>query len=76
MKEVPMNDRHQREFQQKHPHPGDDPAARLRHVLDVFGTDVDDDRVAIQATIGMYGDGITTGITWGDLRALADRLGA
>lgn len=70
-----MTTREQHEFAATHPHPGDDPAARLRHVLDVYGDDVSDPQWAIRATTGMYGPGEVTGLTWGDLRALADQLG-
>lgn len=58
----------------KHPHPGNDPAARLRHTLNIYANRPDDEWVS-RATIGIYSDDETTGITWGDLRALADRLG-
>ena len=71
-----MPTRAQHDFEQQHPHPGGDPVARLRHTLDVFGGAVEDDEWAIRATHGMYPDGGTTGLTWGDLRAIAGRLGA
>ncbi len=61
----------------QHSHPGDDPVARLRHTLDVYAKDnVPDDRYVVEATRGIYGDHEVTGLTWGDLRVLADRLGA
>ena len=69
-----MNDREKFEFEQQHPHPGNDPAKRLRHTLDMFA-DTDDDRMVVQATSGLYREG-PTGLTFGDLRALADMLGA
>jgi hypothetical protein len=69
-----MSTRDQHEFEQKHPHPGTDPIARLRHTLDVYGADVNDDDFAIRATSGMYPDGGVTGLTWGDLRAIAVAL--
>lgn len=69
-------DRLVRGTQDKHPHPGDDPVARLRHVLDVFGDDAEDDRWVLTATHGVYGKNERTGLTFGDLRALAERLGA
>lgn len=59
-----------------HPHPGTDPVARLRHVVDVYESDVRDEDWAVRATSGIYSDGEVTGLTWGDLKALADRLGA
>ncbi|WP_435643902.1 hypothetical protein ACR9VJ_26605 [Streptomyces sp. H49] len=46
----------------------------LAHVLKVFA-DTPDDRLMIEATIGIYGQGVRTGLTFGDLRALAARLG-
>lgn len=71
-----MNDREKHEYAQKHPHPGTDPVARLRHTLDVFGPDVNDDEFVVRATGGIYSDGETTGLTWGDLKALAALIGA
>jgi hypothetical protein len=71
-----MTTREQHKFEQQHPHPGDDPIARLRHTLDIYKGDVRDDQWAIRATSGIYPDGEITGLTWGDLKALADRLGA
>ncbi len=58
-----------------HPHPGDDPAARLRHALDIYA-DAPDDRMVLQATSGIYGDQVVTGLTMGDLRAIAGKIGA
>jgi hypothetical protein len=37
--------------------------------------DEDDARLMVQATHNIYGDGVSTGLTMGDLRALAARLG-
>jgi hypothetical protein len=71
-----MSTRAQQEFEQKHPHPGDDPIARLRHTLDIFGDDADDDQMAVMATSGVYGNRVKTGLTWGDLRAIAEQIGA
>jgi len=62
-------------FIAEHPHPGTDPVARLRHTIELFDNQPDDEFV-VQATSNMYGQGERTGLTWGDLRALADRLGA
>lgn len=70
-----MRTRDKYDFAERHPHPGDDPAARLRHTLDMF-TGQPDGEMAILATSNAYPDGGTTGLTWGDLRAIADRLGA
>jgi len=63
-------------FAARYPHPGEDPATRLRHVLDVYDSDVDDDRFAVQATSNAYPDGKPTGLTFGDLRAIARQIGA
>lgn len=60
-------------FEAKHPHPGLDPVSRLRHTLDVFAGQPDD-RQVLRATSGIYGEGEWTGITLGDLRAIADLL--
>jgi hypothetical protein len=62
-------------IREQHPHPGADPAARLRHTLDLFGDDARDDKFVVVATSGIYGRGETTGLTWGDLRAIAQRVG-
>ncbi|MFJ7998976.1 hypothetical protein ACIQ7D_17770 [Streptomyces sp. NPDC096310] len=47
----------------------------LAHVLKVYA-DEPDSRLMVEATNGIYGDGVRTGLTMGDLRALAARLGA
>ncbi|WP_158712436.1 hypothetical protein [Streptomyces sp. NRRL F-5135] len=57
---------------------GDAPATAeeaLAHVLTVYA-DEPDNRLMIEATNGIYGDGVRTGLTMGDLRALAARLTA
>lgn len=41
----------------------------LEHVLAVFA-DAPNDRIVLEATNGIYGDGIRTGLTIGDLRAI------
>ena len=56
---------------------GDAPATAeeaLAHVLKVFAGEPDD-RLMVEATSGIYGQGVRTGLTFGDLRALAARLG-
>ena len=58
-------------FAERHPHPGDDPFARLGHVLDVFA-DQPDGEFAITATHSAYNPFERTGLTWGDLRAIAN----
>jgi hypothetical protein len=62
------------DFIARNPHPGNDPVTRLRHTLDAY-PNADDDRLAIQATTGMYPQG-DTGLTFGDLRAIARMIGA
>ncbi|MFI5938072.1 hypothetical protein [Actinoplanes sp. NPDC051494] len=59
----------------KHPHPGDDPVARLRHALDVYEASPDDRVVLDVVGLGVYPEGATT-LTLGDLRALARLIGA
>lgn len=67
-----------KQFTTTHPDPGTDPVARLRHVLDVFSDtdgELDDpDRFAVTATTNLYGKGVTTGLTFGDLQALASLI--
>lgn len=55
------------------PHPGADPVARLKHVNARFAG-MDPDEFAIVATVDVYRDGDTTGLTYGDLRVLAERI--
>lgn len=62
------------EFIAQHPHPGDDPVARLAHVNDLFA-DTNPDEFVVLATSNMYGDGEKTGLTYGDLRKLAALIG-
>lgn len=46
---------------------------RLTHTVQAFeGTP--DSEFAIVATSNVYGEGVKTGLTWGDLRALATAL--
>jgi len=55
---------------------GDAPANEveaLAHILAVYA-DEPDGRLMVEATNGIYGDGVRTGLTMGDLRALATRL--
>ncbi|MFI0967133.1 hypothetical protein ACH4S8_37965 [Streptomyces sp. NPDC021080] len=48
------------------------PAEALAHVLQAYA-DAPDDRLMIEATTGIHGPGVRTGLTMGDLRALADQ---
>lgn len=59
-------------FEAVHPHPGADPVRRLAHVLEIYA-DQPDDAWAVRATQGAYGPDVVTGLTFGDLRALANR---
>jgi hypothetical protein len=55
---------------------GDAPAnaiEALDHVLALYA-DEPDDRLMVEATNGIYGDGVRTGLTMGDLRVLRDSL--
>ncbi|RNG31354.1 hypothetical protein [Streptomyces botrytidirepellens] len=45
------------------------PAEALDHVLAMFA-DAPDDWMVLEATKGLYGDGVRTGLTMGDLRDL------
>jgi hypothetical protein len=60
-------------FIDAHPEPST-PEEALAHVVAVY-KDEDDARLMVQATHNVYGDGVSTGLTMGDLRALAARRG-
>lgn len=55
------------------PKPPTNPTDALLHTLDAYQDSPDTDAVII-ATSGMYGRGVRTGLTWGDLRAIAAKL--
>lgn len=59
-------------FINEHPEPST-PEKALAHVVAIYEGE-DDARMMVQATHNIYGDGVTTGLTMGDLRALAARL--
>jgi hypothetical protein len=59
-------------FIDAHPEPST-PEEALAHVLAVY-KDEDDARLMVEATRNIYGDGVATGLTMGDLRALAARI--
>lgn len=61
------------EFRERYPRPTADPVSRLAHLLELH-EDVGDDVVAIVATRDTYGPGVVTGLTYGDLRALSNRM--
>jgi DNA-binding CsgD family transcriptional regulator len=52
----------------------DDPVEKLAHVVDIY-EDLSDSREVITATVNIYGKGVTTGLTMGDLRKLLRRFG-
>lgn len=54
--------------------PGQTPADRLLHTIAVFSDDVDDDQYAITATSNYIPGHRRTGVTWGDLKAIAREL--
>lgn len=57
---------------------GDEPADALEalaHVLKIYA-DEHDSRLMIEATNNIYGPGVRTGLTMGDLRAIAAQLNA
>ncbi len=51
------------------------PDAALAHVLCAFAQQPDEEFVVV-ATNGIYGDGVRTGLTFGDLRAIQRQLDA
>jgi hypothetical protein len=65
----------QAEFAERFPHPGDDPVARLAHVVDLHPV-MPDGEWAVVATSNAYAVGGETGLTYGDLRALLARVEA
>ena len=67
-------DRIRREsIEQYGPEPADALEA-LAHVVKVYA-DEHDSRLMIEATNNIYGQGVRTGLTIGDLREIAGRLG-
>jgi hypothetical protein len=66
-------DRYRREVIDQYGPAPKTPAEALAHALAVYADDPDD-RMVTEATNGIYGDGIRTGITLGDLRALQAEL--
>jgi hypothetical protein len=48
----------------------DNPFAKVAHLLDAYGPEVGDGTVVAFATGGVYGPGVRTGLTLGDLRAV------
>jgi hypothetical protein len=64
-------DRMALEVVEQHPEPGTNPIDRLQHTVAMF-TDEPDSDWAIVATGNIYGQGVRTGLTWGDLRTLLE----
>lgn len=67
------HDRIAREAREQYGPAPTNPAEALAHVLCAYA-DQPDDRMMIEATIGIYGDGVRTGLTIGDLRAIQHQL--
>jgi hypothetical protein len=59
-------------FIDAHPQPTT-PEEALAHVVAAYA-DAPDDRLMIEATRNIYGDGVVTGLAMGDLRTLLERL--
>ncbi|QES45175.1 hypothetical protein DEJ49_33070 [Streptomyces venezuelae] len=59
-------------FMKQHPQPTN-PVEALAHTLAVLG-ELPDDKTVVQATSGVYGKGVRTGLTMGDLREIAGML--
>lgn len=51
-----------------------DPSDPVAHTLSVYAEEPDEAFVIV-ATGNIYGDGVQTGLTWGDLRRLAAQNG-
>lgn len=66
-------DRYRREMADQYGPKPTTPLQSLDHVLKVFA-DESDDRLVVDATNGVYGDGVRTGLTLGDLKALQAEL--
>ncbi|MFL4491494.1 hypothetical protein ACJ6WD_09570 [Streptomyces sp. VTCC 41912] len=66
-------DRIRREAMEQYGDAPTNPTEALDHVLAVFA-DAPDDRIVLEATNNIYGPGVRTGLTMGDLRALQAKL--
>jgi hypothetical protein len=67
-----MNNRELHKFVAENPQPVDARSA-LAHTLRFFADEADS-KLVVMATSNVYGDGVKTGLTWGDLRAIALQL--
>jgi len=52
----------------------EDARTNLEHTLQIFH-DSEDERNVLMSTSNIYGDGIRTGLSYGDLRLIARHLG-
>lgn len=68
-------DRITREAAKRYGPPPATPEDALAHVLCGFAN-LSDDHVVVKVTDGIYGDGVVTGLTMGDLKAIQRRLDA
>lgn len=59
-----------------YPQPGTDPVDRLKHVNALYAEDsnVSPNGHALDASYGLYGKGVWTGLTYGDLQKLENRI--
>lgn len=66
-------DEQAQEIRDRLPEPGVTPLEHLRHALAAHAS-TPGDQIAVQATAGIYGRTVVTGLTFGDLRALLVEL--
>jgi hypothetical protein len=66
-------DRIRREAMEQYGDELSDALEALAHVLKVYA-DEPDGRLMVEATSGIYGNGVRTGLTMGDLREIAAKL--
>jgi hypothetical protein len=67
-------DRFRREAMEQYGEEPADALEALAHVLKVY-VEEHDSRLMVEATNNVYGTGVRTGLTMGDLREIAARLG-
>lgn len=61
------------EFKSEHGEMPTTPVEALKHVVSIFADEADDVMVVL-ATRNIYGKGVATGLTWGDLRAILKEI--
>jgi hypothetical protein len=66
-------DRIRREAMEQYGDEPSDALEALAHVLKVYA-DEPDGRLMVEVTSGIYGNGVRTGLTMGDLREIAAKL--